>query len=381
MRYLLACAAAVAACAVLLANESVSPPTAQHAQEWKCTGNPDIPWDQQITNCTDAIQSGRYSGAEIAPAYYNRGIAYHRGKRDLDRAMADYDEAIRLDPGKPMYYNNRAVAYRAKGELDRAVADYDHAIRLDPEHASAYLNRANIHGERGELDLAIADYTAAIGVDPKYALAYRNRGEAYQAQGELARAIADYSAAIGIAPKNEASFQFRGRADIYAGMLPEALADLNRASELDPKDPYTALWLDIVNKRSNLPGRLAEAEKQIDATAWPAPVIRLYLGQLTAGGGTRRGRGCEPAHERAKAVRGEFLHRGARAAAGQRQRGETPVRARGRGLPQKSHRIRRCDRRAQSAWCKSLTRRTRSNDVSWHETGRPAGLVMSVVRG
>jgi hypothetical protein len=87
MRYLLACASAVAACAVLLANASVSPATAQHAQEWKCTGNPDIPWDQQITNCTNAIRSGKYSGAEIAPAYYNRGIAYHRGKGDLDRAI------------------------------------------------------------------------------------------------------------------------------------------------------------------------------------------------------------------------------------------------------------------------------------------------------
>jgi lipoprotein NlpI len=173
-----------------------------------------------------------------------------------------------------MYYNNRAIAYRA-------IADYDHAIRLDPEHASAYLNRANIHVERGEFDLAIADYTAAIGVDPKYAIAYRNRGDAYQTRGDLARAIADYSEAIGIAPKNEASFQARGRADMYAGMLPEALADLNQASELNPRHPYVALWLDIVNKRSNLPSRLAAAAKQINMTWWPAPVIRLYLGQLT----------------------------------------------------------------------------------------------------
>jgi tetratricopeptide (TPR) repeat protein len=64
------------------------------------------PWDQQITNCTNAIRSGKCSGAEIAPAYYNRGIAYHRGEGDLDRAIGDYDEAIRVDPSKAMYYNN-----------------------------------------------------------------------------------------------------------------------------------------------------------------------------------------------------------------------------------------------------------------------------------
>jgi lipoprotein NlpI len=63
--------------------------------------------------------------------------------------------------------------------------------------------------------------------------------------------------------------------------LPKALADLNQASELSPKDVYLALWLDIANKRSNLPSRLPQAITQIDMTKWPAPLIRLYLGQLT----------------------------------------------------------------------------------------------------
>jgi lipoprotein NlpI len=284
MRNLSVCISAIAAYAVLLATALLSPATAQRAQEWKCTGNPDIPWDQQITNCTNAIQSGKYSGAEIAGVYYNRGLAYHRGRGDLDHAIADYDEAIRLNPSGAMYYNNRAIAYRAKGELDRAIADYDHAILLDPKHANAYLNRGNIHVEKGELDIAIADYSAAIRIDPKSANAYRSRGHAYQTQGDLARAIADYSEAIGIAPRSEGFFQARGRANMYAGMLPKALADLKEASELDPKDPYTALWLDIVNKRSNLPSRLAQATEQIDMTKWPAPVIRLYLGRLTPEG-------------------------------------------------------------------------------------------------
>jgi tetratricopeptide (TPR) repeat protein len=281
MRYLLVCASAAAAGAALLASAWVSPATAQLAQESKCTGNPDIPWDQQITNCTDAIRSGKYTGADIARAFFNRGTAYHRGPGDLDRAIADYDEAIRLAPSKAVSYNNRAIAYRAKGELDRAIADYDQAILLDPKHASAYQNRAVIHVERGEFDRAIADYDEAIRLNPKYALAYNNRGHAYQAKGDVARAIADYDEAIGIAPKNEFFFQSRGRAEMYAGMLAKAVADLTQASELDPRDPFTALWLDIVNKRSNLPSRLAEATKQINMTRWPAPVIRLYLGQLT----------------------------------------------------------------------------------------------------
>jgi lipoprotein NlpI len=61
------------------------------------------------------------------------------------------------------------------------------------------------------------------------------------------------------------------------------LADINQASELDPKDATYALWVDIVNKRSKLQSRLTEATAQLDMTKWPAPVIRLFLGQMTAG--------------------------------------------------------------------------------------------------
>jgi lipoprotein NlpI len=81
------------------------------------------------------------------------------------------------------------------------------------------------------------------------------------------------------------------------------MADLHQASELDPKDAYTALWLDIVDKRSNLPGRLQQATGQIDMTKWPAPVIHLFLGRLTPEAvlaaaddpdpATKKGRICE----------------------------------------------------------------------------------------
>jgi lipoprotein NlpI len=100
-------------------------------------------------------------------------------------------------------------------------------------------------------------------------------------KGDVDRAIADYNQAIQLDPKNAGAFFARGRLYLYTGALPKALADLNQASELDRKSAYIALWLDIANKRSNLASRLPEAMAQIDMTKWPAPVIRLYVGQLT----------------------------------------------------------------------------------------------------
>ncbi|HUZ32089.1 MAG TPA: tetratricopeptide repeat protein [Xanthobacteraceae bacterium] len=118
-------------------------------------------------------------------------------------------------------------------------------------------------------------------LDPKYARTYYHRGTAYQAKGDLDGAIADYNEAIRLHPKYARAYFNRGLANLYGGSLPKALADLNQASELDPKYAYAALWLDIVNKRSNLASRLPRAISQLDMTKWPVPVIRLFLGQMT----------------------------------------------------------------------------------------------------
>jgi len=65
----------------------------------------------------------------IVQSLNGRGIIYtHNGY--LEKAIADFDRAILLDPDNPAPYANRAHAYRKKGELDRAIADYETALKL-----------------------------------------------------------------------------------------------------------------------------------------------------------------------------------------------------------------------------------------------------------
>ena len=93
-------------------------------------------------------------------------------KGEFDKAIADFTEAIRLDPRRAEAYWGRAHAYAKKGEFDKAIADFTEAIRLDPRHAEAYCGRAYAYAKKGEFDKAIADYTEAIRLNPKYAEAY-----------------------------------------------------------------------------------------------------------------------------------------------------------------------------------------------------------------
>jgi tetratricopeptide (TPR) repeat protein len=62
-------------------------------------------------------------------------------KRDNFRALADFNEAIRLEPADFRTFRYRGDAFRNIGNYNRALADYDEAIRLDPKYAEAFCSR------------------------------------------------------------------------------------------------------------------------------------------------------------------------------------------------------------------------------------------------
>ena len=68
---------------------------------------------------------------------------------EYDRAIQDYDQAIRLNPNYASAFNNRGLAYVNKGDNDRAIQDYDQAIKLNPNDTVAIKNRADAVAKRG----------------------------------------------------------------------------------------------------------------------------------------------------------------------------------------------------------------------------------------
>ena len=102
----------------------------------------------------------------------------------------------------PLYavaYNGRGTAWEDKGDLDRALADLSEAIRLDPRHADSYINRGVVWRTKKELDRAITDFNESIRVS-RSALGYYNRGAAYEVMRDYSRAMQDYDEALRIQP-------------------------------------------------------------------------------------------------------------------------------------------------------------------------------------
>jgi lipoprotein NlpI len=146
--------------------------------------------------------------------------------------------------------------------------------------AIAYVRRGIAYNNLGEIDNAINDYGDAIKTRPNHAEAYYNRGNAYLSKGDNAKAITDFDSAIGLDIKNAAAYRSRGLAFLYSGNSSKALADIEEASKLNPHDPYSAIWADIVAQRAKAPSPLQQALSQLRSQTWPAPVIRMFLGQI-----------------------------------------------------------------------------------------------------
>ena len=121
--------------------------------------------------------------AQAALKHLEQGKSY-AANGDHTRAIAEFDEAIRLDPKLTAAYWQRGISHASKGDHARAIADYEQAILLDPQLADAYYGRGFSKSMQGDHDGAIADYNQAIRLDPKLAAAYWQRGVSYAKKGD-----------------------------------------------------------------------------------------------------------------------------------------------------------------------------------------------------
>lgn len=195
-------------------------------------------------------------GYDAPHAYSSRGM-FHAAMGDFDEAIADYTTALQRDKDKEDFSPllNRAAVYMTLQRFTDAIADYDEVIRRKPEMASAYQQRAVAHKLSGQLEKAVADFDHAIRLSPKNVSALMSRGFVHFQQSDHQRAVEDFAAVIEIEPRAAAAYNNRGYNLQQLGKSTEALADYNRAIELAPDYALAyqnKAWLLITANDSNL---------------------------------------------------------------------------------------------------------------------------------
>jgi tetratricopeptide (TPR) repeat protein len=134
-----------------------------------------------------------------AHTYYGNALA---ARGDVERAIAEYTEAIRIRPDYPEAHNNLGPALARQGKIDDAIAQFAEAIRLRPMYADARNNLGVALASQGKFNEAIAQYTEALRLDPDHARAHGNLGLALRARGQPADAIREFKIALRMNPNN-----------------------------------------------------------------------------------------------------------------------------------------------------------------------------------
>jgi tetratricopeptide (TPR) repeat protein len=192
-------------------------------------------WESAIVRFSDALDQVK----EPVPVLGQEAVYSYRGnsylfRSDYKRAIADFNQALKLKSDYVKAYNNRARVYSEQGKYSEAIADLNQALKLKSDYVKAYNNRGIVYKNQGKYIEAIADYNQALKLNPDYVPAYNNRGIVYKNQGKYIEAIADYNQALKLNPDYVPAYNNRGNAYASQGNITQAIADFDQALKLNP---------------------------------------------------------------------------------------------------------------------------------------------------
>lgn len=156
-------------------------------------------YEGAIADLTSAIEK---DNTQFPGSYVLRGIAYS-AIGQYDKALADYEKAIEINPSDPTAFSNAAylISQQENGDYQKALAYVSQALELEePDRLITLDTQGFVYYRLGEFELAAGIFSAAINGGESYS--YYGRGLTYEAMGENERAINDLQAFLAAYPND-----------------------------------------------------------------------------------------------------------------------------------------------------------------------------------
>jgi TolB-like protein/Tfp pilus assembly protein PilF/predicted Ser/Thr protein kinase len=194
-------------------------------------------------------------------------------KEDLEKAIAYYEQALRVDPGYARAWAGLAIAHQQRASRgyaplteghQKARAAVEKALELDPKLAEAHAALGWIKTtDDWDWSGAEAAYARALELEPGNAKVLRRAATLAGTLGRFDEAIRLDRRSVELDPLNVPAHNSLGLHALYAGRLDEAEAAFRKALELDPRFPGARMFLGQVQLlRSNPEAALPEMEKE-----------------------------------------------------------------------------------------------------------------------
>lgn len=209
-----------------------------------------------IDDLTDAIKSS----PDLEAAYLQKAELLAEMKQ-IKQATEAYDAMVHTFPNSQLAYNHRGRFYRDQKNLEAAMIDFSQALRL-LENESDYINRGMCLLESNDPLAAEGDFTQALRLNSKLDFAYRLRGNARVAHGQLEEGLKDFEAALRLTPNDLLTLEERGFARFFKKDYAGAAADFDKVLTTDASAFRLAQWLYLAYLRA---GKRDEATKLLDS--------------------------------------------------------------------------------------------------------------------
>jgi tetratricopeptide (TPR) repeat protein len=158
---------------------------------------------EQVVDASVFINIGRSS------PYYRQGIIYQwqEDPPQLEAALTAYEVAIEIDDfsndleAANCHYQRGEILRWTNENPDEYIAEYRQAITLNPDFASAYIYLGVAYYTRyGDATKAEAEIRKAMMLEPGHQWAYYHLGEIYRQEDRVSEAIVMYKHALEVAP-------------------------------------------------------------------------------------------------------------------------------------------------------------------------------------
>ena len=183
----------------------------------------------------DANESLRLD-PRCASAWMRRGFLLECRNR-FDLALADAEQAIRLDPKSSYAYMGRGIFYFGTDAFEKAMSDFDQAGRLNSRAAMPHVWRGIIHLRTKKWGLAIAEFKQALEIDREDLDTSLLLATAYVFQSDFGKAIPMISQVIAADPHFGGAYELRAVCSISRGKYGDALHDLDESVRVEPDSP------------------------------------------------------------------------------------------------------------------------------------------------